>query len=93
MYRTEDETWSIWVFGIPTMLILVTNWAIIKPAYKLAGHALSDKVLGRNVVRTKYYAGLSEEYLEHLMSADVAAFTSEELFHLARAASDLSQVR
>lgn len=93
MYRTEEETWSIWVFGIPMMLILATNWAIIRPIYKLAGLVFSDKILGRNVVSMKYYAGLSEDYLEYLVNGDVRAFTAEELFHLAHAASELGRVR
>jgi hypothetical protein len=69
----------------PMHLILVTYCAPIKYAYKLAGSVFADKVLGCKVVQVKHYARPSGDYLEHLMSAEFNAFTSEKLLHFIRA--------
>ncbi len=87
LYHYEHHDWAIWVFGIPSMLVMATKWVIIWPIYKLVGLLGGDRKFGRVVVNTKYHAGLSEAYCEHLATSDPHGMSLEEMCDLAYASN------
>lgn len=75
------------------LLAGIVHWVIALPVYKLAGALMRGKMIGRNVIRLRYYCGFSKPYIERLMAADGTRLAQEELFDLAMLASRFSTVR
>lgn len=80
------------IFGLPVRLAQISKWIILYPLYKLAGLLLGDRRIGRVQVKIKYYAGLSEDYIEELIYSDPNAFMQDQLFDLAYIAGEFKEI-
>lgn len=82
-----------WAHGLLSVFAFLVHWLIAFPLFKLAGLALKERRIGRNVVTIDYYAGYSGPYLERLMNSPVDDLTIEELFDLSAAVSRFKAFR
>jgi hypothetical protein len=69
------------------LLSLAVHYLLATPLYWIAKQFFGDRMIGKNIVKMRYYAGFSEKYVNRLANEPIQGFSLEELFDLSHAAS------
>ena len=67
---------------VPYGFAAFVKWIIIFPIFALAGSLLKEKRMGKIQENVRYYAGMADWYIEHLINTEPNSLNRAELFDL-----------
>lgn len=86
-WQYGDDGLGKYAYFALALISAALHWLVVFPIYKIAGLFLQNKVIGRNKVAVRFYAGYAEHYIEQLLETPVQDLTTEQLFDLSGAVS------
>ncbi len=88
----SQKSVAIFLVSLPAIVGNLVKYIVIIPLTELAKLIVGDKVVGVVTQEVNCFAGVPEQYIEHLMTTDPAEMDSDDLFNLSYLNSELSDV-